>query len=113
MKIHVDGSGFNGFESKFCVVFENGKSEIIKFRTNKTNNEMEYESVIYALEKCDNNSIIYTDSQLIINQVRGSWKVKQQHLLPLMLKAHTLLVEKNAKLEYVPRDKNLAGNLLE
>lgn len=112
-KIYVDGSGFNGFESKFCIVFEDGKSEIKTFKVNRSNNEMEYEAVIYALEKCDKNSIIYTDSQLVINQVQGNWKVKQNHLLPLMLKAHNLLVNKNAELEYISRDRNLAGNLLE
>lgn len=112
-KIYIDGSGFNGQESKFCVVFEDGKSIIKKFNIDKTNNEMEYEALIYALQECKKNSIVYSDSQLVINQVQGNWKVKQQHLLPLMLKAHTLLVEKDIKLEYIPRDKNLAGNLLE
>src|SRR3990167_10124972 len=112
-EIFVDGSGFNGYESKFCVVFADGKSEIKTFKTNKTNNEMEYGAVIYALEKCDINSIIHTDSQLVIHQVLGDWKVKQPHLLLLRVMALNLIRKKNATLMYIPRDKNLAGNLLE
>ena len=112
-EIFVDGSGFNGYESKFCVVFADGKSEIKTFKANRSNNEMEYEAVIYALEKCDNNSIIRTDSQLVIHQVLGDWKVKQSHLLKLKARASNLIREKNATLRYIPRDKNLAGNLLE
>lgn len=113
MKWYVDGSGFNGSESKFCAANENGESFVQKFNSNRSNNEMEYEALLCALNKCSKGDLIYSDSQLVINQVLGNWKTKKNHLFPLMLRAHTLLVEKDVKLEYLQRDKNLAGNLLE
>ena len=69
MKIWIDGSGWNGRESKFAVVFEDGRIVQEATREKKTNNVMEYESLIKALESCKEGDEIFTDSQLLVGHV--------------------------------------------
>lgn len=113
MKIWVDGSGWNGKESKYAVAFEDGQSIIKKLAEEKTNNEMEYTALICALEKASDNDEIFTDSKLLVGQLCEGWKVKKQHLFPLFIKARNLLIEKKVKLQWIPRKENCAGWLLE
>jgi len=113
MKIWIDGSGWNGKESKYCVAFENGKviKEIIKEK--KTSNVMEYMALIKALEVCNEKDEIFTDSQLVVNQISGKYKIKKEHLFPFVMKARKLLKEKSCSLAWISRKENFAGNLLE
>ncbi len=113
MKIWVDGSGWNGKESKYCVAFEDGKviKEIIK--EEKTNNVMEYMALIKSLEVCNEEDEIFTDSKLVVEQVMERWKIKKEHLFPFVMKARKLLKEKNCSLTWVSREENVAGHLLE
>ncbi|RLJ08630.1 MAG: hypothetical protein DRP12_00250 [Candidatus Aenigmatarchaeota archaeon] len=113
MKIWIDGSGWNGRESKWIVVFEDGTIRRGSIPEERTNNQMEYEALINALKLADPGDEILTDSQLLVGHLKRGWRVKTQHLLPLFLKAKKLIEEKNIKLTWVPRRENLAGNLLE
>lgn len=113
MIFFCDGSGYNGKESKICVCDEEGNSHISRFPVKHTNNEMEYEAVIFALNLCNECDTVKTDSKLVVEQVKGRWKVTKRHLLPLMLKARKLMNEKKVTIEWIPRNENLAGNLLE
>lgn len=112
MKVFIDGSGWNGKTSRFSVVNELGVMKIGEFGDNRTNNEMEYEALLWALrreEKC----VIFSDSQLVVNQVNGLWKVKEPRLFPLCQEAKKLLAEKFCTLKWIPRKQNIAGHLLE
>ena len=113
MKIWIDGSGWNGHESRFAVVFEDGRIVRGATKEKKTNNVMEYESLIKALESCKEGDEIFTDSQLLVGHVLGGWKVRKKHLLPYVEKAKTLVAKKKVKLTWVPREKNKAGKLFE
>ncbi len=52
-----------------------------------TNNEAEYTGLIIGLEKAIEQGIqeleVYGDSNLVVNQVNGFWRIKQSHLRPL------------------------------
>ncbi|RZN46234.1 ribonuclease HI family protein [archaeon] len=52
-----------------------------------TNNVAEYTAVILGLEKAKDFTrgpvVVVSDSQLVIFQLRGTWKVKTPHLRPL------------------------------
>ncbi|XP_039123424.1 uncharacterized protein Mb2253c-like [Dioscorea cayenensis subsp. rotundata] len=76
-----------------------------------TNNEAEYEALIAGLELAVNMEIqslhIYDDSQLIINQVEGSFKTYKQGLLQY----HQIVIElfeqiPDVKMEKVSRSVN-------
>jgi len=78
------------------VIYKN--QEIIEkggtFLQQGTNNIGEYTGLIKGLEKCIelgiSNLMVEGDSLLVICQVKGVWKVKQEHLKVLCENAKTL-----------------------
>jgi len=113
MKIWVDGSGWNGKESKLVIVTEDGKIIKKTFKEKRTNNEMEYLAIIEALKLCCEGDIIYSDSQLVVNQIKGEYSIRSEKLIPLFLQVLKLKGEKKAKICWIPREKNIAGNVIE
>ena len=76
-----------------------------------TNNVAEYNGLLAALQwAIDNNLTAITvkgDSLLIIEQMRGNYKVKNEGLKPLHMKARMLVMQiGNVKFEHVPRENN-------
>ena len=76
-----------------------------------TNNEAEYPALIRGLEiGLELNIInikIYADSELVVKQVSGEYKVKHERMRPLHRKAIALLSQySNWSLQHVPRDDN-------
>ena len=78
---------------------------------NTTNNIAEYNGLIAALQwAIDHDVTAITDkgdSLLIIEQMRGNFKVKNEGLKPLHMKARMQVMQiGNVKFEHVPREKN-------
>src|SRR2546426_4122977 len=57
--------------------------------------------------------LVCGDSQLVIRQVRGKYRVRTPHLIPLHAEALRLSSGLDVELREVPREKNRAGFLLE
>jgi ribonuclease HI len=99
-----------------------GKVEIAEFIENATNNEAEYSALIRALEwlrdnKVTGNVLIQSDSMLIVNQVAGTWQVKQESLMghwALAYGLYTEVADMVAKLQlvHVPREENKEADAL-
>ncbi|MCL2024975.1 MAG: ribonuclease HI family protein [Coriobacteriia bacterium] len=76
-----------------------------------TNNVAEYYAVIWAMENAQHLGIIdleiRSDSLLVVNQLRGDWKVKHEHMKQLFAGA-SLLTEKfdRFKIMHIPREEN-------
>jgi ribonuclease HI len=114
MKYFTDGSGTNGTTSSYCVLSENG--DVITHVTipgNATNNEMEYRAMIEALNICKDNDIIFSDSQLIVYQLTGVYKIKEPRLKILAMEAFEIMKNKKVKIEWLRRENNIAGIFLE
>jgi ribonuclease HI len=82
-----------------------------------TNNEAEYSGLILGLRKALELGIqeidVEGDSNLVINQVQGLWKVKVPHLVPLQSKAKKLLWKfKKWTVNHIPRDENADADRL-
>ena len=82
-----------------------------------TNNEAEYRALIRALEECQRLGLpsakVHMDSELVAKQMRGEYRVKDDKLLPLYIRAREL-VKSIPKVEifFIPREENkLANNL--
>jgi ribonuclease HI len=76
-----------------------------------TNNVAEYNGLIAALQWAIDHSLtqitIKGDSLLIIEQMRGNYKVKNEGLRPLYHQAKMLVMQiGDVKFEHVPREKN-------
>ena len=94
----------------------------------KTNNEAEYHALIRLLSILEShlavgerdisrsmgNVRICSDSELLVKQVSGEYKVKEDRLRRLRDEAKRLLDGvRSVRLEWVPREENLAGLWLE
>ena len=82
-----------------------------------TNNVAEYRALIAGLiaaERFGAKTVhVRADSKLVIEQVKGTWKVKQPHLRPLMMEARQLLARYDEiDLRHVPRAENVAADAL-
>ena len=78
---------------------------------NTTNNIAEYNGLIAALQWAVDHGLkqisIKGDSQLIIEQMRGNYKVKHEGLKPLYLKARMLVMQiGDVTFEHVRREQN-------
>lgn len=82
-----------------------------------TNNEAEYKALIRGLHMAKEMNIasinIFSDSQLIVNQVNGEFRVKHEKMIPLHAEATELLDDFDSwSLEYIPRDNNTVADKL-
>jgi len=79
-----------------------------------TNNVMEYKALIKALTWLKENDItgivVRGDSQLVVQQVNGSWACRSPNLQPLCHQADELVAELGARLQWVPREKNMRAD---
>ena len=83
----------------------------------KTNNEAEYLALLKGIEICIQNNIkdliIYSDSELVVKQINGVYKVKNERMLILYKKTLDLLSNlKSWKVIHVLRDKNIEADEL-
>lgn len=80
-----------------------------------TNNEAEYWALIFALtdllERGLRGAEIRMDSRLVVEQLRGTWKVKEPRLQVLHRYARTLLEKTGARVVWIPREENRANAL--
>lgn len=123
MKVSVftdGGSRGNPGPSGFGVVIHGEQGEIIaklsKYIGVGTNNEAEYYALIEALYWLRDNKTIhsiseatfYADSQLMVRQLQGKYKVKAPNIRPLFTTATALL--QDLKIDYkfsdIPREQN-------
>ncbi len=88
-----------------------------------TNNEAEYRALIFALQKAKllfgkknakNLEIdCFLDSELVVNQLNGRYKIKEKSLQPLFLEVWNLKIDfKNVKFIHVPREQNREADKL-
>jgi probable phosphoglycerate mutase len=82
-----------------------------------TNNVAEYKALIaglqLALDKGVTELEIFLDSQLVVSQLRGEWKIKKADLRPLALRANSLMNRfEKVTIEHVPRELNADADKL-
>ncbi len=111
MKIYTDGG-----EGSYCFVIPE-KSIVKRFKKKGiTNNEAEYLAVIEALKfvEDDSNVTVFSDSKLVVNQIKMEWHIKEERLRKLFEEVLSLIKEKNIdfKIEWIPRGENKAGKVL-
>ncbi len=108
--IYSDGSGKTG---KYAYVIPEKKIVKIFQKKRTTNNEAEYFGVIEALKQNKEKDIsIYSDSQLIVNQLNKNYKIKEPRLKALAEQVWKLCENRNVKFTWIPREKNKAGYIL-
>jgi len=120
VEIYIDGScKGNPGPMRIAVTVPATSFSIVKDVGNGTNNRAEYMALLYALIYVKHlqpkeKVVIKSDSSLVVNQINGHYKVKSNSVKQLYQKATRLLQQlPNVTVQYVPREENLAGHLLE
>ncbi len=129
IKIYTDGgSRGNPGKAAVGVVFYNEKKESIKkyseyLGDNFTNNEAEYHAVILALKKFKHvfgkkiakisEIELNSDSELLVKQLNGKYKVLNDKIQPLFLTVWNLRTDfKSVKFKHILRGKNTVADAL-
>ena len=126
--IYTDGgSRGNPGPAGIGVVISNSKGEIIKKYGEtigkKTNNEAEYQAVIFALKKIkalwgkkkakQMEININSDSELVVKHLNHQYKIQEKNLQPLFLQIWNLMMDfKQVKFKAVSREKNKEADAL-
>jgi ribonuclease HI len=122
ISIHVDGaSRGNPGEAGAGVVIADESGRTLKewkgYLGVVTNNVAEYRALLLALEKASpfaaKRVIINLDSELVVRQLLGEYKVRQDHLRPLYEKARELLAAfPKHEVRHIPREENRRADQL-
>lgn len=99
------------------------KKEYSQYIGKATNNQAEYSALIFAFKKIKQifgkNKIkdleveCYLDSELVVNQLNGKYKILEEGLQPLFLEVWNLKIDfKNVSFNYIPREENKEADKL-
>ena len=111
--LHTKTAGIGG------VFYRNGDElfSFSEFIGSATNNEAEYKSLIKGLEESHNLNIlninIFADSELVVKQINGDYKVKNERMQILNRKVISLLKNFSSwSISHIPREKNSVADKL-
>lgn len=116
LKLFSDGASFNnpGPSGAGGVILDSNQKEIESYSIPlgfATNNEAEYKALIIGLEKvlkfnpCKVD--VFLDSQLLVFQLTGKYKIKNKRLKPLFKKVKLLAGKiPEVNFYYIPREEN-------
>ncbi len=126
--IHTDGgSRGNPGPAGIGVVISSDSGSVIfkagKFIGRATNNQAEYEAVIFGLQQAKgifkkNKAFkkhvqIYMDSELVVKQMNHEYKIENSNIQPLFLKVWNLMLSfDSVKFIAISRDKNQEADKL-
>ncbi|OQX87901.1 MAG: hypothetical protein B6D55_01980 [Candidatus Omnitrophica bacterium 4484_70.2] len=121
IKVFIDGaSGGNPGKAGIGYLIYKGE-DLIKKRSFylgiTTNNFAEYMALIFSLIEVLNlkeeTCCVYSDSELLCEQINGNYKVRNKNLYPLyILSKHLISFFKQFKINYISRDKNKEADRL-
>jgi ribonuclease H / adenosylcobalamin/alpha-ribazole phosphatase len=121
--LYADGGarGNPGPAGAGAVAFDSiGKrvAEVSDYLGEATNNVAEYEAVMRGLKALllefpeghfkTNEVVVRMDSKLVVEQMRGAYKVKHPNLIPRYLELRNIIARNfgTISFEHVPREKN-------
>jgi ribonuclease HI len=118
--LFIDGaSSGNPGPSGVGIVLKRGKikKEFSRYIGITTNNVAEYLSLTYGLQEAlfqgIKKIVVKTDSELLANQIKGLYKIKNKNLRIFYdLNRHLISGFSSFKIEYVPRGQNKLADKL-
>lgn len=100
------------------ITGDNGSQEsITRYLGKATNNVAEYTAALLGLERALNlgatRVTLYADSELLVKQLNGQYRVKNSGLIPLYTRARELIAKiGRVEVYYIPRGKNKEADAL-
>lgn len=118
-----DNNGSKEMQIGAVLIHDGLEIERISRRIGKgTSNIAEYAALIALLECIERRALFYDidrgemwirgDSKLVINQIKGRWRVRAPHLLEYRDQARKLNQKIRAKFDWIPRERNAVADKL-
>lgn len=122
LRIHIDGAsrgnpGEAGFGVHVTAPDGTCQAGLYGYLGHATNNVAEYQALLHALRWAlahgERRVRIFSDSELMVRQLEGTYRVKHPGLLPLFQEAKGLLARfQEAPIRHVPREQNQEADRL-
>ncbi len=123
LNVYTDGaSRGNPGPASIGIVFKDSQGKLIwqqqKAIGNTTNNEAEYQALIYAMKHVKRyhpeKIRFHSDSELMVRQMRGEYKIKNPNIQKLFLDAWNRKIDLGNNVEFilVPREENSEADKL-
>ena len=121
LTIYTDGASRNnpGEAGAGVYILKDGEpyEEIARYLGTTTNNIAEYTAAIIGLERAvaagARRVNLFADSELMVKQLNGQYKVKNEGLKPLHAKARELIARiGTVEVQYIRRERNREADAL-
>jgi ribonuclease HI len=121
LTIYTDGASRNnpGESGAGVYILQDGEpfKKIARYLGTTTNNVAEYTAAIIGLEHAvkvgARRVSLFADSELLVKQINGQYKVKNEGLKPLHAKARELIARiGSVAVQYIPREQNKEADAL-
>lgn len=122
LNIKIDGaSQGNPGPAGYGVAIYDAKwrriEELKGFIGNKTNNVAEYRALVVALKYARDHSAekvkIFSDSELLVKQIKGVYKIRSKNIMPLIKEAFGYIKKfREFQIKKISRDKNKRADAL-
>ncbi len=121
LTIYTDGASRNnpGEAGAGVFIVRDGKplEKIARYLGRTTNNIAEYSAAIIGLERAvelgASDVKLHADSELLVKQLSGQYRVKNEGLKPLYVKVKTLIAKIGRfEVQYIPREMNREADAL-
>jgi ribonuclease HI len=122
LRLHVDGAsrgnpGEAGFGVHVTADDGDEVAALFGYLGQATNNVAEYQALLhglrFALERGASEVEVFSDSELLVRQLEGRYRVKDAKLQPLHREAQALLARfAKQRVSHVPRERNRQADAL-
>jgi len=122
LRIHTDGAsrGNPGAAAYAYVIARDGAEDVEEGDClgQMTNNQAEYTALVRALRHAlelgaDSRLLVHSDSELMVKQMKGEYRVKNEELRPLYEEARALVRQfERFSIRTVPRAQNARADAL-
>jgi ribonuclease HI len=122
LRLHVDGAsrgnpGEAGFGVHVCAPDGRELAALYGYLGKATNNVAEYQGLLnglrWALAQGASEVEVFSDSELLVRQIAGRYRVKNPGLQPLFREAQSLLARfARSRVTHVPRERNREADAL-
>jgi ribonuclease HI len=122
LRLHVDGaSRGNPGEAGFGIYVTTPEGAVVAslygYLGRATNNVAEYQALLhglrFALDRGAREVEVFSDSELLVRQLAGRYRVKNAGLQPLFREASALLTRfARFRVSHVPRERNREADAL-
>ena len=117
LEAYIDGGSRGNPGEAGCGVYVPGVVRIAEFLGKQTNNYAEYSALLaalrFAVDHRADSLKVYADSELVVKQINGDYKVRNENIKPLFEQAQRLIRQlRHFSISHIYREQNKEADKL-